>query len=487
MPFGWARLGCLSGLAGIVALGCSAADGEETSARAAIVGGLADEAPELYPGVVALVPNEAASLPFCSGTLIAADGASGRGLVLTAAHCVSGGVYAGSTLRRSMAPSELMVAVGARPATSRRLTVTEIHYASEAANWTRPDDARWHDYRIASQDVAVLVVEGVTLADAALVIPPLGRGEPAPIAGDGGVIVGFGATTAIPAAPATVRQRLATRIEHAVDRPAAFLLPAGACFGDSGGPLIVLAPDGSPRVAGVSSSISTSNPDAQCDARSSATYVAVAPVLASLIEPVLAGEPPEAPRSCRSCELYAVATGGPCGGAPSDAEQRFAQCMQSASRPVCEIEERAGAAAADAHAACVEAQCPSCGPVARAYSMCGVASGVEACDACLLASCCDATRACANDLGCGACLGERVEGCARLPAYVDSMACAQAHCAGPCAHAVAGHPPTGPFSPGVFDAGSLDTPVGDDDVGAAARRPTTDSGPSTPSPIAASA
>ncbi|MBX3274404.1 MAG: trypsin-like serine protease [Sandaracinaceae bacterium] len=464
MRFGRACAGWLSGLVGIVALGCSPGDGAETSTRAAIVGGLADEVPELYPGVVALVGSDAPDTPFCTGTLIAADGASRRGVVLTAAHCVAPTVYAGFTLRRSMAPSDVQVAVGARPATGRLLTVREIHYAPDAANWTRPEDARWEDYGIAADDVAVLVVEGVTLADEALVIPLLGRGEPAPSAGDAGVIVGFGATNAIPTAPAMVRQRLATRIEHVIDAPGAFVLPSGACFGDSGGPLVVLALDGSPRVVGVSSSIGVSNPDAQCDARTIAIYVAVTSVLASLIEPVLAGDPPDPPRSCRACEVSAVAPGAPCGGAPTDAEQRFAQCVQRAGPRACAIEEPAGAAAAEAHASCIEAQCPSCGAAARALPMCGAASGVEACDACLFASCCEAFRACANDLGCRVCLDDFVDGCARLPAYVDAMACAQADCAGPCAHSLAGHPPTSPFDAGVFDPGSIETPVRDDDV-----------------------
>ena len=186
---------------------CAAPVGESTTRGcAAIVGGEPDQA---HDAVVAVLDRTQTIV--CSGTLIGAD-ASGAAIVLTAAHCLDHFV-AWVTFGQLPDPrsTELAVAV-----------VSIAHHPL-------------YERETGAFDLALLTLEAP---------PPV---APLPVAANDGLVQGASVTligygeTIEGSGLTTARNQVAVRVEELA--PAAFAYEqtaGGPCYGDSGGPAIVL-------------------------------------------------------------------------------------------------------------------------------------------------------------------------------------------------------------------------------------------------------
>jgi len=214
---GWAR-----GVAAVAAAAACAADPPATANHAAaITNGALDGG---HPAVVGLV---AGGLVFCTGTLVAPR------VVVTAGHCIG---------RR-----ELRVVFGGSLADGELRDVADqrAHPGFELIGLV--------------DDIGVLLLAEPAPSEIA---PVAMRRDALPesVVGEPLVVVGFGKTSAEPAAESG-RKRVGTAMVTAVDAGSLALgaQPSQTCMGDSGGPAL-LARDGVDQLVGV-----TSSGDARCE------------------------------------------------------------------------------------------------------------------------------------------------------------------------------------------------------------------------------
>jgi secreted trypsin-like serine protease len=230
VELGLGRAGLL--LALFVHAGCGGADdaGElveqadsSGTDEAAVIGGVVD-VEHVQVGRVGRLERDGLVAWFCSGTLV------GARTVLTAAHCLFD-----RTDRRLRAP-QLAFGIGASVFAVVRSSVLGTYAPGSAGPW---------------DDAAVLGLE------AAPNVEPIPVATSAPGEGSAARVVGFGVTRATGPQQGTgggVRRRTTIRLDAVTERELRYLSDAGgACYGDSGGPLLARSEAGRWQVVGVTS------------------------------------------------------------------------------------------------------------------------------------------------------------------------------------------------------------------------------------------
>lgn len=435
----------------IALIACSTGPVVERTERttSAIINGSADTT---HSAVVALYIGTAEqAVGYCSGTIIKVDPATHVGWVATAAHCVNDGpvafVYQGPDY--------------GKPETRIDYPVIDSAFDSRFVEANLEDGFDFGIVRFAGADATTPVIPLTTAPD------NLADGQSV-------TSVGYG-TSSLPNQTDThnTARNFVTKPLNAVTTT---LLgydgqTSGACFGDSGGP--VLVGDGaSQRVVGIHSFETN---DCTAEFGSGRVTAGLDFYATQLAKPL----PPE---SCAQCRVFAQAPGGGCNArlkeCLADAKCKgFAECYNGGGSyqecagkwPLgegpysrvyyCPCNE-ACATLCKGDATCVTA--PKCGLPAK-----------DTCGLCLNGTCCDAENECAKDPQCFACIQSHSTSCPGNDPWTKLATCAAEKCTTDCPDLKpppvpdAGAPPvaTSPPPPPA-DAGPVPAPVlASDDAG----------------------
>lgn len=220
----------LVALAGLVAsalvMGCSAAQAEDVDAQeASVVGGRVTSS--AHPAVGYLATSDDAP-PFCTATLVEPT------YIVTAAHCV-----------RGARARDLVFGTGAFDPTARRTSITRCR--NNPAWKDSVESTTVHDFAFCELESAPAGVTPI-----AFVTSPAWSATY--------VALGYGQTDPDDEDSAGPRKQLSVRRVDPEDEPllegledmlAARSTRGDTCFGDSGGPLLVVSSRGVARIAGV--------------------------------------------------------------------------------------------------------------------------------------------------------------------------------------------------------------------------------------------
>jgi uncharacterized protein (TIGR03382 family) len=400
-------------LAPVVAVACSSSppkdDPEPKAGRveSPIINGQNDTTHQAVVFVYGQQGNQGAA---CSGTIVKTDPANKIGWVLTAAHCVT--------------TPPVLIIQGNDINAANAIRYTVLDYQADSRYQGQGD-----------YDFAVIRFVG---ADANTpVIPITGASDGLVSQSSVCTSVGYG-TTVVPAQDNSVR--------HYVNKTVAYLdstqigysqITSGICFGDSGGP--VLFNNGGEKVVGIHSYV-----QGNCVSGSGAGYSARVSSGLGFINPQLSKAAPAA--SCDLCLKTQESGTQTCAVKQQqcfgDAQCKgyydcLVACTTATCQSQCATKYPLGQGPLLAVSGCSCQQCNAeCSGNSACFNVpkCGFAVFGSSCRTCTDTSCCNETRACAEDGQCYVCLkgGDKDPACANNPKRKAMLACQQNNCGTKC-------------------------------------------------------
>lgn len=407
-----------SGLAPLLlaVMGCGQApvddDGTTAESRSAVIGGTADFVHDAVVGMIGLVGANAAAV--CSGTMVAADPATGVGYLVTAAHC----------MQDLTKPIVFQGADLASPKTTYSVLDFRVHPNFDPAT--------------GGYDVAVVRVAGVDASTP--IVAPLTTADDQLAVADTVTLVGYGRVTP------PFEGEDANGLRQSGDVALGDVMPAllratsndvRACDGDNGGAFLVAGAAG-PRLAGI-----VTHWDTTCSYLTEAVRASAA--LDGFLDAFVA-EP--VAQTCDLCLTRAHGAGGACATATEACDgdptcvalkKCASGCTTADCAKACYAESGKSFVMYDEAWDCLCGECrvvcpDTCKP---AFPACSETTGLSPYSKCLYDNCCDTTKACWDDSPCWSCASLDVDrsACETRTSYQDFRACAVEHCPTPAADA----------------------------------------------------
>lgn len=387
-----------------------------------IIGGEKDTTHDAVVRILRSNPDGGGNL--CSGTVFRVDATKKLAWVLTAAHCVEPDTANGPL----PSPGQLVVQTG-----------DDVDSVAAAKQYKVTAFAR-HPDRVAGSRVFDLAVLTVSVGASNLpVLPLLSKSEDDLRDGDPVTAIGYGvvAQTQSKADYSPFRKRVSLVVDGAYPLLFSMSQPtAGACFGDSGGPLLIGTQAG-PAIAGTVAF----GTDEDCLTTGWATRISP---YVEWIDGVVAGSGVSDRFTCDECASQARGTGGVCDEATSscgqdDACAAFFSCASACRSEACVDACGTPPSLWGPLRSCVAQACASSCTVE-----CGIPKEDDACAVCYRTSCCEEQTACAADLVCAGCLDDRIgrfgqgpepgPACSVNDAFRALDSCGDEHCAAACSH-----------------------------------------------------